>query len=71
MSGRQSAAMDNALHLVKKGQNIMTAADIAGVDIRSLRRALRRNGVEPSTITEGHRRRRLAIKRAATAQPKA
>lgn len=42
MSGRQSAAMDRALALVDQGQTLYRAAQIAGVNLRSLRRAVRR-----------------------------
>lgn len=45
MTARQSAAMDKALRLVQRGTSASEAARAAGVDVRSVRRALRRHGL--------------------------
>lgn len=48
MAGKISAAMERALKLVTvKGMLLSHAAEREGVDVRSLRRAMRRSGEEP------------------------
>lgn len=47
MAGRMSSAVERALALVRLGRNLSEAARAEGVDIRSLRRAMRREGEPP------------------------
>ena len=47
MSGRISAAMERALLHVATSRNISESARVCGVDVASLRRAMRRNGEPP------------------------
>ena len=47
MTARQSAAVDRALTLVAAGSTASAAARASGCDLRTLRRAMRRNGVQP------------------------
>lgn len=48
MAGRISAPMLRALRLVEMGASVSEAARAAEVDLRALRRALRRAGVPPA-----------------------
>ena len=61
MSGRMSSAVERALALVRLGRNISEAARAEAVDVRSLRRAMRREGEAPRAAfsVPGPRAKRL------------
>jgi len=45
MAAKQSAAMDRAIHLVRQGHKLATAAREAGVSRQALAAAMKRHGL--------------------------